>query len=158
VRDLLFDLVRHDNTSCLFVTHDATDALSIANKLGILRDGRLIQLDTPVSVYHQPLTAYAAQMTGIANIIKAKHLPLLGLPEVDNVDALFCLRPEQIRLDDAGRLGTVRAIYFKGSHYELEVELSRYVCLRMLTTRTNVQVGQQVSISVAEEAVWWLQR
>ncbi|GAB3494538.1 ABC transporter ATP-binding protein [Spirosoma knui] len=158
VRDLLFDLVRHDDTSCLFVTHDATDALSIADKLGILRDGRLIQLDTPISVYHQPLTAYAAQMTGVANIFKGKHLPLLGLPESDKADALLCLRPEQIRLDEAGRPGMIRAVYFKGSHYELEVELSRYVCLRMLTTRTNLYVGQQVGIAVDPAAVWWLQR
>ncbi|GAB3557596.1 ABC transporter ATP-binding protein [Spirosoma fluminis] len=158
VRDLLFDLVRHDDTSCLFVTHDATDALSIADKLGILRDGRLIQLDAPTSVYHQPLTTYAAQMTGVANIIKAKYLPLLGLPEADKADALLCLRPEQIRLNEAGSPGTIRAVYFKGSHYELEVELSRYVCLRTLTTRTDLRVGRQVGISVDPDAVWWLQR
>ena len=40
VRDLLFDLIRHESTACLFVTHDATDALSIADTLGILRNGQ----------------------------------------------------------------------------------------------------------------------
>lgn len=166
VRDLLFDLVRHEDTgssiirtsatSCLLVTHDATDALSIADTLGILRDGRLIQLGSPVAVYHQPLTAYAALMTGPANILKAKYLPLFGLAEMANPDELICLRPEQIKLDDTGVSGTVRAVYFKGSHYEIDVDIARYVSLRLLTTRTDVQVGQQVSVAVRENEIWRL--
>ncbi|AKD56615.1 ABC transporter ATP-binding protein [Spirosoma radiotolerans] len=161
VRDLLFDMVRQDTTgpdptSCLLVTHDATDALSIADSLGIMRDGRLIQLGTPVEVYQQPATAYAARMTGPVNVLKAKHLPMLDLPEKDNPNELICLRPEQIQLHEGGVSGSIRALFFKGSHYELEVELSRYVCLRLLTTRTDLHVGQSVGIRVDAEAVWAL--
>ncbi|GAB3031935.1 ABC transporter ATP-binding protein [Spirosoma pulveris] len=159
VRDLLFDMVREGAgngraTSCLIVTHDATDALSIADSLGIMRDGRLIQLGSPTVVYHQPQTAYAARMTGPVNIIKARYLPLLGLPEPTSPNELICLRPEQIRLTEGGAVGTIRAVFFKGSHYELEIALSRYVLLRLLTIRTDLRVGQQVGIRVADEAVW----
>ncbi|WP_420147864.1 ABC transporter ATP-binding protein [Spirosoma sp.] len=156
VRDLVFDLVRHENTSCLFVTHDASDALSIADTLGILRDGKLIQLDSPIAIYHKPLTAYAARLTGLVNIVKAKHLLNLGLANLINPDELICLRPEQIRLDDAGISATVRAVYFKGSHYEIDVECSRYVTLRLLTIRSNLQVGQQVNVALQENAGWRL--
>lgn len=157
VRDLLFDLVRHEgSTSCLLVTHDATDALSIADTLGILKSGKLIQSGPPVDVYHRPLTAYAAQMTGLVNIIKAKHLTILGLPASTNPEAYVCLRPEQIDLADAGIPATVRAIYFKGSHYELDVDVSRYVSLRLLTVRNDVQTGQAVFIKWRENAVWFL--
>ncbi|QHV96509.1 ABC transporter ATP-binding protein [Spirosoma endbachense] len=158
VRDLLVDLVRHENTACLLVTHDASDALSIANSLGILRDGRLVQFGPPKEVYRRPATAYAARMTGSVNILKAKHLPTLGLSGVDNPEALLCLRPEQIRLDDMGLSGTIRALFFKGSHYEIDVELSRYVCLRMLSTRDDLQVGQLIGIKIAGESIWKLQR
>jgi len=156
VRDLLFDLVRHDNTSCLFVTHDATDALSIADTLGILRDGKLIQLGNPVEVYHRPVSAYAARMTGPVNILKAKHLPALGLPEVQSPEELVCLRPEQIQLDENGVMGTVRAVYFRGSNYEIDVDITRYVCLRLLTTRNDVQIGQRVGIRPTAESIWYL--
>ncbi|AUD00639.1 ABC transporter ATP-binding protein [Spirosoma pollinicola] len=161
VRDLLFDMVRQDNggsgqTSCIIVTHDATDALSIADSLGIMRDGKLIQIGSPVDVYRRPTTAYAARMTGPVNILKAKHLPTLHLPDTNNPNELVCLRPEQIHLDETGATGTIRALFFKGSHYELEVELSRYVCLRLLTTRSDMQVGQQVRIRVAAESAWYL--
>lgn len=159
VRDLLFDLVRHEqagsrSTSCLFVTHDASDALSIADTLGILRDGKLIQLGTPVAVYHQPVTGYAARMTGLVNIVKAKYLPLLGLPESDAPESLICLRPEQLKLDETGTPASVRAVYFKGSHYELEVEVSRYVSLRLLTTRNDIHVGQVVRIGLRNNKLW----
>ncbi len=161
VRDLLFDLVRHQSgetppTSCLFVTHDTIDALSIANVLGILRDGKLIQLGPPVDLYHRPVSAYAARMTGPVTIIKAKYLPLFGLPVPDSLDALVCLRPEQITLSDVGTPGTVRAVYFRGSTVELDVDLSRYVSVRLFTSRSDVQTGQVVNLALVDGPVWCL--
>jgi len=159
IRDLLFDLIYHDkigsrSTACLLVTHEATDALSIADTLGILRNGRLAQLAPPSVVYHQPATAYVARLTGSVNILKAKHLPMLGLPATDQPEALICLRPEQLVLDDAGVNGIVRAVFFKGSHSEVEVDVSRYVCVYLLTTRNDLQAGQRVRISVSASSVW----
>ncbi|MBD2705276.1 ABC transporter ATP-binding protein [Spirosoma sp. BT702] len=159
VRDLLFDLIRHETidgsaTACLIVTHDATDALSIADTLGILCDGKLIQTGAPVDVYHRPINAYAARMTGPVNTVKYKHFQLFGLPESDNLDALICLRPEQIKLTDSGIPATIRAVYFKGSHYEIDVEVSRYISLRLLTERSDLQAGQQVAISIATSGIW----
>lgn len=161
VRDLLFDLVRHQSgetppTSCLFVTHDTTDALSIADTLGILRDGKLIQLGPPAELYHRPVSAYAARMTGPVTIIKAKYLPLFDRPASDNPDALVCLRPEQITLSDAGTPGTVRAVYFRGSTVELDVDLSRYVSVRLFTSRSDIEVGQLVNVTLVVTPVWHL--
>ena len=154
MRDLLLDLIRSDKVACLFVTHETTDALSVADTLGILRDGRLVQLGTPTAVYHQPATAYAARLMGLANIMKAKHLPALGLPLTNENETLIYFRPEQIRFDDAGVSGTVRAVFFKGSHSEIEVEVSRYVRVLVFTTRHDLRIGQQVRISVSAESVW----
>lgn len=164
MRDLLFDLIRHDtdashSTACLFVTHEAADALSLADTLGILHDGRLEQLGPPADVYHRPKTAYVARITGLVNVLRAKHLPALGLPGSHQPDAarpnaLICLRPEQVLLDDTGVGGTVRAVFFRGSHSEVEVEASRYVRVRLLTTRDDLRVGQSVTIRVSAESVW----
>ncbi|WP_018621807.1 ABC transporter ATP-binding protein [Spirosoma luteum] len=161
VRDLLFDLVRHQSgetppTSCLFVTHDTTDALSIADVLGILRDGKLVQLGAPAELYHRPVSAYAARMTGPVTIVKAKYVSLFGRPVSDNPDALVCLRPEQISLSDVGTPGTVRAVYFRGSTVELDVDLSRYVSVRLFTSRSDVQVGQLVNVTLVDAPVWYL--
>ncbi|WP_461108983.1 ABC transporter ATP-binding protein [Spirosoma koreense] len=153
VRDLLFDLVRHEQTSCLFVTHDATDALSIADTLGILCDGKLIQEGNPVEVYRYPRTAYAARMTGPVNLFKAKQLAVFGLADAYQPDELLCLRPEQIQWSDTGISGVVRAVYFKGSHYEIDLDVARYLSLRFLTTRTDIWPEQRVSVTLDESAI-----
>ncbi len=156
VRDLLFELVREQQTACLFVTHDASDALSIADTIGILRDGQLIQLDTPKAVYHRPQTAYAAQLTGRVTVLPASNRPLLGLSESDQPDQWLCIRPEQVQLTESGVPATVRAVFFMGSQYELEVSLNDQVTLRVLTHRADFEPGQTVMIRVDADAVWTL--
>lgn len=157
IRDMLLDLVATDRTACLFVTHDATDALSIAHTLGVLQAGQLLQLAPPVEVYRRPLTAYAARLTGPANVLKAKHLPALSIAVPLHPSATCCLRPEQIQLSDTGSVtAVVRAVFFRGSHFEIEADVSRYVRLRLLTTRDDLVVGQRVGLIVPPDALWWL--
>ncbi|RYF62974.1 MAG: ABC transporter ATP-binding protein, partial [Cytophagaceae bacterium] len=154
VRDLLFELVRQKAgdqppTACLFVTHDATDALSIADQIGIIQQGQLKQIGTPREVYFTPKTTYAARMTGPVNVIRGKHLATLSLPPLEDPDAYVGLRPEHISLADNGPVsGEVRAVYFQGRQSELDVKVSRYVSLRLLTERDDVQVGDQVRLSL----------
>lgn len=156
VRDLLFELVREQQTACLFVTHDASDALSIADTIGILRDGQLIQLDTPEAVYRRPETAYAAQLTGRVTVLPGTYHSLFGLPDGTPADQWLCIRPEQVQLTESGIPATVRAVFFLGSQYELEVDIADQASLRVLTQRADIQVGQTVMIRVDADSIWRL--
>ena len=51
----------------LFVTHDQSEALSMADRVGVMQGGRLEQLDTPENVYRHPATAFAAEFVGAMN-------------------------------------------------------------------------------------------
>jgi iron(III) transport system ATP-binding protein len=152
VRDLLFDLVRSDGpvdqrTACLFVTHEATDALSLADTIGILQQGRLVQWGTPRQVYAAPANAYAARMTGPVNIVRGKHLPLLGTLAEAEPEACFGLRPEYAHLDPTGPVeGTIRAVFFQGRITEIDVQIARYVTIRLLTNRADIRVGDTVRV------------
>lgn len=156
VRSMLLDLVRHDpeqRTACLFVTHDATDALSIADELGVMQHGQVIQQGTPQTLYHHPKTAYVARMTGPANIIRGKHLPELGLPADANPEAHFCIRPEQVQLSESGGIaGEVRAGFFKGGYSEVEVRVSRWVKL-LVISQTPLAVGERVALQIQPESL-----
>ena len=149
VRSMLLDLVRHDpeqKTACLFVTHEATDALSIADVLGVMNHGQIIQLGPPKELYFHPKTAYVARMTGPANIIKANYLPDLGLPANSNPEGYICLRPEQITLSRSGGVeGVVKVVFFKGGYSEIEVRVSRYLKLLVSTTE-EFAVGERVGV------------
>lgn len=158
IRGMLLDLVRNEKTACLFVTHDSTDALSISCRIGILQDGQLVQMGVPMEVYRRPYNAYVAQMTGPANLIRAKYLPLMGIIHAYPPNALACVRPEHIRLTDRGRFGgTIRNVFFKGAFTEVEVEMNRFVNLTFLAPSTEkVKVGQLVGLEMSPESVHWM--
>ncbi|WP_128546732.1 ABC transporter ATP-binding protein [Larkinella soli] len=158
IRGLILDLVRNEKTACVFVTHDSADALSISSRIGILQEGTLIQMAAPVDVYRRPYNAYAAQMTGPTNLVRAKHLPLMGVIHAQPPNAVACIRPEHIRLADRGRIGgTVRNVFFKGAYTEVEVEMNRYVFLTFLAgPNDRIKVGQLVGLDLVPEGVHWL--
>ncbi|QKZ14815.1 ABC transporter ATP-binding protein [Spirosoma sp. KUDC1026] len=155
VRELLFELIQQEKTACLFVTHDASDALSIADTLGILQDGELIQLDEPRTVYRQPATAYAAGLTGLVNILTAEQVSRLGLSVREAGNTLYVLRPERIQLrDDSPVTGLIQAIFFKGSHVEVEINIGETTSLRAITTNDDLVVGQPIGLVVDEKSLW----
>ena len=162
IRDVLIDLARNNDlatnpdagTACLFVTHDASDALSISDQVGLLQRGRLIQLDTPRTVYDQPKNAYAASLTGPINIIRGKHLPALGLPAVARGETDYGLRPEQIQIDPTGPVsGRVERVFFQGRDAELLVRLNRFVSLRVLVSQTDIAVGGTVGLRIEADTL-----
>ncbi len=57
----------------LFVTHDQIEALTMADRIGVLNEGRLVQVGTPVDIYDRPATTFVAQLVGIA-----AHQPAAG--------------------------------------------------------------------------------
>ena len=155
IRDVLIDLVRNGTTgpeggtACLFVTHDASDALSISDQIGLLQRGRLSQLDSPRVVYGQPKNAYAASLTGPINLIRGKHLPTLGIPAVGNPETEYGIRPEQLQIDPAGSVsGRVERVFFQGRDTELLVRLNRYVALRVLVAQADFRVGDEINLHI----------
>ena len=57
----------------LFVTHDQSEALSIADRVGVMQSGRLEQLDTPENVYRRPTTTFVAEFVGAMNRLPGPH-------------------------------------------------------------------------------------
>jgi putative spermidine/putrescine transport system ATP-binding protein len=139
LRDEIRRIQLEVGTTTLFVTHDQEEALSIADRVGVMSEGVLQQLAAPPEIYDQPSTAFVAQFVGSANRFPGRllgegivevlgaHLPvppsqpLTGLePEVD-----VLLRPEAIRVQpDADGSGMVTGRSFLGSVMRIGVVLS----------------------------------
>jgi iron(III) transport system ATP-binding protein len=91
----------------VLVTHDQEEALSTADRLAVMNEGRLQQVGSPEQVYHRPADAFVAQFLGRTNLIKAKaHGELaetaLGPVALDRDAAgevLISLRPEHLSLE-----------------------------------------------------------
>jgi putative spermidine/putrescine transport system ATP-binding protein len=127
-------------TTTLFVTHDQEEALAIADRVGVMRAGRLEQVGTPMDVYHRPDSPFVAEFVGLTNKlpaeVKAGVADVLGvmLPLVDtataNGPAVALVRPEAITLtehlpgDATGPLvGQVIATAFLGAVSRVTVDL-----------------------------------
>lgn len=82
----------------LYVTHDQGEALSMADRIAVFREGRIEQLDTPRGLYVRPKTAFVARFVGSANVVAADAATrLTGLAQA------FAIRPELIEVLAADR-------------------------------------------------------
>jgi len=95
----------------LYVTHDQTEAMTLANRIGVLDHGALVQLGTPQQIYENPASSYVAARLGSPriNLVPRAALPALAAPERA---ATVGVRAEHLRLhhDGVERTAMVRRI------------------------------------------------
>lgn len=65
-------ILKARKVSAIYVTHDRTEALSIADRIGIMQDGRIVQCGTPQELYYRPQTAFTAEFLGGINFFDGK--------------------------------------------------------------------------------------
>ncbi|WP_254545615.1 ABC transporter ATP-binding protein [Halomarina pelagica] len=108
LRDDLADVLA--DVTALHVTHDRTTARALADRVAVMADGNVLQVDTPEAVFERPRDPFVARFTG------ANCLPGALAPDLDCDE--FAIRPEHVRLDgaaDAGRARVTRAVDEGGS-------------------------------------------
>ncbi len=59
-------LTRSAGATAVYITHDQSEAFALADRIGVLNQGRLVQLDTPEHIYRRPVDAFVARFTGVA--------------------------------------------------------------------------------------------
>lgn len=119
LRDDLFTFLEKNKIAVIFTSHRAEDALGYSDKVILLRDGRIIQQDSPSQVYFYPQTTYVAQMFGLVNILDSNEAQLFHIQR-NFLNDVVIIYPEEISISNAGRhQGRVRRNRFMGSHYEI---------------------------------------
>ena len=138
--------------ACIFVTHHATDALGLSQRMGILQQGSLIQVGTPQEIYHQPLNAYVAGLSGEANVLDLTlAMQYFGRHDWHILpDAQVLIRPEYLHVQATpgadGLKAEVRWSIFEGSRYRVCVRLGQFDL--MVYSDKAVKEKQEVGISV----------
>ena len=132
VRAETLTLLRETRASCLLVTHDPVEAMGLADRIFLMRQGHLIQSGTPEQLYRQPVDAAAARFFSDANELKgrvsggrvATSLGVFAVPEgFTAAEALVLVRPQGFRLADAatGFEGLVTEARFQGDDVKCTV-------------------------------------
>jgi iron(III) transport system ATP-binding protein len=143
------DLVREAAATTVYITHDQSEAFALADQVGVLEDGRLVQAGTPEEVYNNPATPFVARFTGLAGELSVRvtrrsgdgtvsvtaagaAFPVAGVARAaelrDHDEAVLAIRPTGIRLtspdDESDHLtGTVADVAFRGRGYDLAIDL-----------------------------------
>lgn len=74
----LMDIQESTGTTFVIVTHDQEEAMTVASRIAVMDEGRLVQVDTPDRLYENPNSRYVAEFVGDVNIIDAKASPVDG--------------------------------------------------------------------------------
>ncbi len=128
----------------LYVTHDQIEAMAMASHVGVLDEGRLVQLGTPREIYENPQTAYVAARLGQPRI---NLLPVGLLDEGAPAGARqIGLRPENIR-QGVGREATVTRIEHLGDQTRLHLKVADHDVITLTDPHTDLQPGQIILIA-----------
>jgi iron(III) transport system ATP-binding protein len=154
------EILKQQNTTAILVTHDQNEAFSLADEIGIMRDGAIEQWDTPYRLYHEPVSRYVADFVGQGvflpgTVLADARIRLeLGVfqadtsdwPQGTEVDVL--LRPDDILHDDASPLqAKVLHKTFRGAQflYTLQLPAGGHV-MSLVPSHHNHAIGERIGI------------
>ncbi len=176
----LKEIQRKLGVTTIFVTHDQSEALSLSDRIAVMAEGRIRQLDTPDEIYRHPIDRFVASFIGDANVLRAR------LERIDGATATVALgaarvavpsrtlqggvvgsavdlfvRPEDLRVAPADAAaaahGIVAAQIYQGGHIDLYVEVPEAVSGRVLLRVPRHEAaslrppGTRVGITLAAE-------
>ncbi|MGI5479427.1 ABC transporter ATP-binding protein [Streptomyces lavendofoliae] len=160
-------VLRQSGATGLLVTHDQQEALSTADVVAVLRDGRVAQCAPPEEIYHRPVDPWLASFVGDAVLVPGTVAEGVATTRLGRVqlatasdgprDGLVLLRPEQLRLtgtESADAEGVVTDVRFFGHDAMVTVAvegLDRPVDIRT-PSPLRVAPGRRVGIGVTGEA------
>ena len=142
---------RELGTTILYVTHDQIEAMTMADRIGVMNQGALIQLGTPREIYERPNSAYVASRLGTPaiNLIPAELLGDTVPPQVRTVG----LRTEHIRISAADRPGPRAQVHWVehlGDQNHVHLKLATHSLVTLADPIQPLKAGDQVSLEFAE--------
>lgn len=179
LRDDLRRIIKQTGVTALYVTHDQAEAVVLGDRIGVMRDGKLLQMAAAEEIYNRPVDLFVANFTGASNLLRGKVIERSG--EFGTIEASsgqrltawlparfaagepvnVALRPENVRLGVNGEAGPnrftarVAAQRYQGTQtiYELEVLGGQIEALELGTTM-RYPVGSDVEIALPPAQCW----
>ncbi|MDJ0448298.1 ABC transporter ATP-binding protein [Methylocystis sp. JR02] len=164
----LKEIQRKTQTSFVIVTHDQDEALAIADRIAVMRAGRLEQIASPIDIYEKPATRFVAGFVGETNFIEGvvardggaafvtsfARLPRAECALSEGARATLSIRPERIEISREGQgiAGRVEDYVFRGEYTLLRVRVAPDAVLRVGAYDGRFAIGDEVRLTIAAEA------
>ena len=159
IKSVIHDIGEKLMVSCILVSHEATDILSWADTILVLKNGRIVQRAAPEQVYKQPVNEYCAGLFGDYNLINLNQAKSFAtIPGIHLNGKQLLIRPEHfdIAQPNSGMIsGTVQKALFWGSYFTYDVMIEQEL-INIKTFNSTLNVGDLVGVSLSPADVWYL--
>jgi len=119
----------------VYVTHDQTEAMTMADRVVLLKDGRIEQVGSPEELYARPATAFTASFIGS---------PPMNLLRLNGKGALTGVRPEDMRLAESGLEAVVESVEYLGADTLVAARAGEQAFLVRVPGRAAVRASDKV--------------
>ncbi len=136
------------NATILYVTHDQAEATTLADKIGVLKEGHLVQIGTPEEIYENPNSIYVSQRLGSPKI---NILPgtLLGMNDVPT----FGIRPENITIGNGDHSAKIISIENLGSETVVALNFKDQEILVSIQGNYKSSINETINFDINNEKV-----
>ena len=158
LRTVIKKLQEELGVTMIYVTHDQEEALALADRVAIMRDGEIRQIGSPWEIYKQPKTSFIAEFVGTSNFITGKkkngkvqfgrlELTVSNLDDTENETVYLAIRPENIELVDETRSAEN---YLASNVVEVEAEVINF--LGAIVRVTFILEEEEMLVDISEKA------
>lgn len=164
------------HATSIFVTHDQSEALSLADRIVVMDHGVIEQIGTPNEIYHRPETLFVAQFIGSppSNFFTAKivvektkvfittdafkyeiknDLKVVLAREYDGEEIMLAIKPENFTIDEGGQINTkILIVEPQGSHVVINVNAGGKE-IKVVSEKLDLEVGQNIKLGLTDKFV-----
>ena len=146
-------------TTTVYVTHDQVEAMTMADRIAVMNEGRIEQLGAPLELYDRPANLFVAQFIGspamnvFEGTFKKDAVEALGAYWPCEVKAqegqrvAYGIRPEHLRLEQGGITGQIEVVEPMGAETEILVKVGGQILNLMTHGRASVGPGERVTLA-----------
>jgi putrescine transport system ATP-binding protein len=174
----LVNIIENVGVTCVMVTHDQEEAMTMASRIAVMSEGRFLQVGAPSDIYETPATRFVADFIGNVNLMEGtltvdqpdhvvitcadcSHYVGHGITGTEGMDVTVALRPEKIRIDGARPSGehnlvqgTVKDMSYFGSYTVYHLALQSGQVLKVRESNTERHCDQPLTWGDTAWASW----
>ncbi len=166
MRAELKGVLAESKTTAIYVTHDQVEAMSLADRISVMHQGKIVQAATPIEVYRNPAAEFVASFIGNPPMNFLNAAPagngkwtvagqVVDGPRTDKGALQFAIRPEDIRPAEEGLTATAKVVEPLGAHLLVTCEVDGRSFRAVLDSDLTVRPGDQLKLAPQPDRVRW---
>ncbi|TCS64550.1 carbohydrate ABC transporter ATP-binding protein (CUT1 family) [Primorskyibacter sedentarius] len=166
MRAELKGVLAESKTTAIYVTHDQVEAMSMADRISVMHQGRIVQAASPIEVYRNPSAEFVASFIGNPPMNFLKATPagdgkwsvagqVMDGPRADRPHLQFAIRPEDIQPAEQGLTATAKVVEPLGAHLLVTCEVDGSLFRAVLDSDMVVRPGETLTLAPQADRVRW---